>query len=490
MKPFKYSRQIAIVGLHNSGKTVLLTSLLDQLKNFRREKFKLTRPRNCKKPTEAEIKSFTLLPVSFPASPSRIRKTLSKIPGIPAPKHALHLEEFPFESYRAALVENGDWPQKTAKSYAIRCQFRRTDSSRLYDITFLDVPGERFTDIDMYRTSYEDWCSSVFQALHTSLRSRKLLEQYNSFMQNTPEVNENTIVFEYKKLLGRLLREYRPFITPSFYLLDEEGKQPQCQPESEEDIERLAHERITGLTREQQFAPLNSSAREMFPEIAARFSEQYTAYRDECVDPLFTMLKKSHRLVAVIDIPGLLCDHVGTFNDTHTLLKNVVKKIMPGHNRITPLKRYINSLYTWKEIQRVAFVASKCDIVWHDDNGEQLSRLKCLTKDLFNNIIRECPRPRIFTCAAIASTDPAQQGYYGFPVYDENNMKQPHPTRNDAPKYVKTSILPEEPEDSWEYGEYTFPEVYARVPANIAKPPRHVNVDNLFNFLIEEKIFE
>lgn len=488
MKMFPFKRQIAVVGLHNSGKTVLLTSLLDQMKNFSRDTFKITRNGT---PTEARICDFALLSSETPSKlSSTVSETLGKVPflgAVFADDVKLHVEEFPYKRFRTALVENGKWPEKTAQAYTARCQFRFTDSSRVYDLTFLDVPGERFSDSAMYNTSYQSWSDALLEEIHTSEESRVYLDAYTAALSDMSEMHE--VILAYKKLLGHLLHDYRPLVSPSFFLLDEQGTQP-TGANTEDDILRLAHERCVGLTAEQQFAPLPATIRERRPAWAEEYARHYSAYRDEVVHPLFTRLRRSHRLVIVVDIPDMLCHSTSRFNDCHTLLEFLTARIRPPKTRINDALDYLNPIWKWQQISRVALVASKCDLVWMKDNGEQLSRLKTLAQNMFGNIINTFPQREIFTCAAIKSTEPVENGWYGFPMYDEHGALLARPHKDDQRVRITPSILPCEVPDEWSYGDYSFPEVYARVPAVKVKPPAHKGLDDLFNYLINEDTFE
>ena len=130
--------KIGVLGTSYSGKTVLLTSLLWHLRNFTGDTFRLG------KETKAEIKNFTL-------------------------EFDDENKCFPFEAYSNAYVTNGKWPSKT-QDYAIaRCTYYRTDFGSKRDVTFVDIPGERVSDVFIWKArDYADWCNQIINHFWTT----------------------------------------------------------------------------------------------------------------------------------------------------------------------------------------------------------------------------------------------------------------------------------------------------------------------------------
>jgi len=158
MKILPFKRQIAIVGLFNSGKTVMLTSLLDHLQHHDPDSFEVVSRGKTSGSEEITVRRCRLMENGLPEG----------------------FEPFPFDSYRTTLVENGKWPRKTADCYAARCIFEYSDSQRKYDLTFLDVPGERFADMAMADRCYDDWSDKLLSDMKVSQTSRDLIEKYET----------------------------------------------------------------------------------------------------------------------------------------------------------------------------------------------------------------------------------------------------------------------------------------------------------------------
>lgn len=129
----KHLRRVAIVGLPNSGKTVLLTALLIHLEN---------RSAALTDGGKWQIASF---------QPQSKRTIGTK------------LREFPYKSYRTALRENCVFPDKTKSEtvYSFDLDLTNEWGHYEYQVDLLDVPGERFYDIDMFGCDYAQWCDQL-----------------------------------------------------------------------------------------------------------------------------------------------------------------------------------------------------------------------------------------------------------------------------------------------------------------------------------------
>ena len=132
----KQEYHIGFIGLANSGKTVLITSLINHLKHHAPEKFRLG-------DGKAKIDTNTYKDV-FPL-----------ISG---------WEMVQYSANRLNLAEGG-WPDKTGKLARYVCRFHRTDRPEEQSVTIYDIPGERFADFLMYDRDYHEWSQFIWQEL-------------------------------------------------------------------------------------------------------------------------------------------------------------------------------------------------------------------------------------------------------------------------------------------------------------------------------------
>ena len=124
-------KKIGVLGTLNSGKTVLLTSLLWHLKEFSPNTFHVG------KQGKAEIKDFNM-----DDNGSRV---------------------FPYNEYTNMLVTEGGWPDKSQDFSIARCTYTRNDDSFWeYDVTFVDIPGERVSDVFIWQANnFADWTNKI-----------------------------------------------------------------------------------------------------------------------------------------------------------------------------------------------------------------------------------------------------------------------------------------------------------------------------------------
>src|SRR5438067_283033 len=123
--------RIGVVGLHTSGKTVFLTSLINHLKDHDPARFRLGNG-------DVTIRRFRELALDRGWDP------------------------FNYKGNRDAVVHDGTWPRKTTDRAQYTCAFERSDW-RLADakLKFYDLPGERIADAIMALRIYKDWSDHV-----------------------------------------------------------------------------------------------------------------------------------------------------------------------------------------------------------------------------------------------------------------------------------------------------------------------------------------
>ena len=115
---------ICIIGAINSGKTVLLTSLLWHLKDHNKYRFNLE---------YGNVLNFKLI--------------------------EYHDKEhnFDFKLHKKKLVYDHKWPNKTMDYAVAECKYRYSYKLCLCErhVTFVDIPGERVADMKAYRQAVE-----------------------------------------------------------------------------------------------------------------------------------------------------------------------------------------------------------------------------------------------------------------------------------------------------------------------------------------------
>ena len=333
---------VAITGTAKCGKTMFLTSLLWHLEELDESRFQF-----------------------------RDGITIRRFRPLPVPKGQ---SAFEFQKYRSQMAHDFKWPSKTLDTSHFRCAFRRSDWWSIWGaqhVDFLDLPGERVADAAMaLHADYAVWSDHVLRHLdHDSVGREVAAEYRRSFAVDTVDVA--TVVRGYRRVLARVIRAFKPFVSPSVFLVDSQGD---CAPN--ETVEELVENRRCGLDEEREFAPLPADARVRWPDVAARMAEHYREYRTTVVLPVFRDLMSAHSLVILVDVPAMLLAGPRRFVDERRVILDLVGSVS-NHGFSAALLRLLG---LGSSLSRVAFVATKADLVAPDDlrNGRLAGLLRSM----------------------------------------------------------------------------------------------------------------
>jgi predicted YcjX-like family ATPase len=195
-------RRVGVIGLQGSGKTVLLTSLINHLRSHEPARFKVAGGK-----------------VQFDPLSFQEEKVEPEWEG----------KEFPYESYRAHFAQ-GVWPAKTLDSHQFICQFGTTDGVKSRLILY-DMPGERLADIVMHKFSYDVWAGEMWKQVEQTYQRKTpgdttLKLAFREFVAavRRGDATRDELVSSYQVGLARLLQERGALITPSSFFLDFEGR--------------------------------------------------------------------------------------------------------------------------------------------------------------------------------------------------------------------------------------------------------------------------
>ena len=239
--------KVALAGTANCGKTMFLTALLWQLEEFDESRFRL---RN-----GVALRGFGLR-------------------NVPKGKTAL-----PFKRFRNMLAHEYKWPEKTCDVYHCRCAFHRSDRWRIWgpqSVDFLDLPGERVADAAMVvHDDYGAWSDHVLDHFDQDPVGRRVAAQFRDAAARSGAGAED-VVRAWRLALARLIRAWKPLVSPSVFLLDRNGTVARDVGEAE-----LVASRRCGLDDVREFAPLAGELRNGNPELAGEMQRHYREYREE-----------------------------------------------------------------------------------------------------------------------------------------------------------------------------------------------------------------
>lgn len=458
-------RRIGVIGPRWSGKTVFLTALINHLKFHDPPRFVLGR-RN----RPGEVTHFRELPDDA--------QTARGGGGLPW---------FDYEGYRNQFVQNGRWPATTRDASQYACRFERTD--RYFSdvqLRLFDLPGERVNDIPMMVSAREPdlafavWSDRTCRRLSKDLTAAEFFRPYFAKVDEAG-VSEADLLHTYKVALAKTRLAYRPYVSPSSYLLDRSGNRIKGT-----DAETLAKTRYCGLGPDDEFAPLPATVRTQNRELTGRFAKRFARYRDEVVAPVVTQLKSCHALVVMVDVLAILGHGTGMYNDYRQLVADLLAALDP---KDTTLDLVLRNFYdvvlplsmrrSW--INRIAFVAPKIDRVPFEDRA----RVKGLMEQMVRHDARNCRGVAIdyFAVSAVVGAREVQDGRHemlGSTLYDPTG----HPLEPGAERKFSVSAVPDVwPEGGWKPGDFVFPDVYPRVSPLSNCPTEQSGVDEVFNFV-------
>ncbi len=448
-------RRVGVVGLYNAGKTVFLTSLINHLEHHDADRFRIGDSNEA-----VTIRKFHTVPVTAGWQP------------------------FNYIGSRDALVNGGRWPAKTRDRAEFACQFERSDwmfnDARL---RFFDFPGERLADAAMLGRDYAAW-SDHWHHIADNDTPQRLCSQPFLDLCLKAGATETELVTAYRLALATTISapNYKPFVSPSTFLLDTQGQLARGETPQE-----VMQNRYAGLNELSQFCPLPSTIRTANPTLTALFAEHYARYQIEVVTPYIRALKSCHSLIVIVDVLTLLSAGVGMCNDNRQILRDLFDVLDPGEQFYQKVGRTLSEALLQHRpgwINRVAFVAPKIDLVPPQDRDRVLHLLKRFVGKIAED--KDGLQYDFFTCSAICSTkvlvgSDSERAMVGVPYRNADGQKIPP----GAEQRFTTSRVPDEWPHNWKAGEYVFPEVYPMVPALKAYPPQQIALDRVLNFVMD-----
>lgn len=452
-------RRIGIVGLFASGKTTLITSLVNHLADHDPDRFRLGNGRE---------------PV-----------TLRKFREIDASRG---WERFPYAAHRDALVSRGRWPSKTRDRSEFACQFERSDwafSDCLLRLT--DLPGERLADAGMLGRGYAEWSDAWHAQAHADAASRSAAAGFFARLGDA-DAPADQLLGGFRLALATAISPpyYKPAVSPSTFLLDVNG-----QLARGDTPEAVMAGRFAGLGAASEFCPLPAALRQKRPDLVEAFAHAYDLYNVEVVMPTLAAFRSCHGLIICIDVLHLLAAGVAACNDARALLRDLFTALEPGESIFNRVGRNIVELFPTEylpvslaAISRVAFVVPKIDLVHPRDRD----RLMHLAKRFVGKLAEDCDhlRSESFNVAAIRSTRPLaaddpERVLIGVLNRDRDGRKlPPGPEQRFVP-----STPPAEWPATWAAGDFRFPEVYPSVPALHTYPPDQFGLDRVLDFVTQ-----
>ena len=431
---FSNKYKIGILGDANCGKTVFLTSLLWNL-----EAAQLYLGKKHEVPTDIKIHTLTSLPSSFC---------------------------FGYEENVRSFKDHKKWPAKTTSEYALaRCSYK-LPKHLPYEITFVDIPGDRMADMLIWQhSSYADWSAATLKSWQRSSQLSQYFRAYNDSIQHPTTFDQLT--WNFKCGMRSMFENYIPQISPST-LFFADGKGVTLEQLSDDFFLRQRPIWKDGDTQ-RDFIPLPMEWKKATESQIKYYSyaeceQSYKLYRKKVVNPLFSQISSCDSFIYCIDILGILAACPEAFHKTQEEIQSFMDKVMPGL-----FWKLLNLI--GKNPMRIAFVATKSDKVY----GANLSHLKNLLKDIVLPYRKSQIQDAYFTCTAWNSTR-EKNGYATCRVMINHTI---------TPAIIQVPELPDTFNNDWNGEKYQYLETEILPSPVAAKPPLQTGIDSILNYVID-----
>ena len=457
LSPFLRRKRVAVVGLLQSGKTVLLTSLIDHLRNHS--------------------------PLKVP-----LDNKGTQIVGHKERAPRTKLGRFPFKKIRAALGQR-TWPEKTLAAAEYRSDNTRlTGKKRIhYDLSLFDFPGERLIDLivaDCKR--YDDWSDRVLSLLGNDPGFQAAMASFQKCVNRISQESDSAVrdnliredaVREYKNGLFELCQKNAPVVTPSSFLITPQGQHVadtlKGVPENQW-ADKLAEHHPCGVSLNEEFVPLDKSIRVHNDLAIDRFRQNYAKYRKQVVFPFTRPLRGCDEILVLVDIPMLLRGGPDMLNSQREMLELFFDYVEPGfHQCMWPFQ------FVLPGVRQVTFLATKADRIPGLDHPALLNLLTTLARPIINAHRDKQFDVDFSICSAVASVR----------FNDPNNPRIPEWADQNNGHIVRAQLpVPQLPFDwprNWDPQDYAnFPDPDPWMPAARLDLPDQILLADVINKLL------
>ena len=371
---------------------------------------------------------------------------------------------FNYEENKRSFQDRTKWPAKTAAEYTLaRCSYKLPENLRPYEITFLDIPGDRMADMLIWQhSSYADWSAATLNSWKSSSQLSDFFRAYNDSLQS-PDSSFDQLTWNFKCGTRSMYENYTPVSPSTLFFAD--GKLISKAVRTNDDLLRKHPIWKDGDTQ-RDFIPLPLEWKKATPsskKIYAECEQNYKLYRKKIINPLFSQISSCDSFIYCIDVLGILAAGPEAFHKTQEELQNFMDKVMPG------LFEKLLRMFRRNPL-RIAFVATKSDKVY----GANLVHLKHLLEDIVRPYRKSDIKDEYFTCTAWNSTS-EKNGYAYCKVIVDGTIK-------DACIPVQ---LPDTFDNDWNRKKYEILETEVLPAPAKAKPPQQTGIDSIINFVID-----
>ena len=442
---------IGITGLSQSGKSTFLTSLIDQLMNYKTSSLAGFSPINEKR----------LMGVKL--SPLRNK----------------NVSNFPYEESIAGLRNNPPkWPTSTTdisgcllelklqKTKTVLNPFSKENYSLLIELR--DYPGEWLLDLPLRNMDYVRWCSQCSAQFTREPRKQILGELLLDLQSIDPMADADFEVLEVlKNRFVDFLRQCKEGEQPLSLIQPGRFLMP-GQVDDEALLCFLPLLKVGSYTDGQlKAAPKNSYFKVC--------ENRYKAYIQKLVEPFYRdFFSGIDRQIVLVDVLTALNSGPLYLDDMRQALSNISDSFSYG-----PQNR-ISQLFTPK-IDKVVFAATKADQIVTTDHFPLVQLLSSLVEQAYETAEFEGVRPEILAVAGVRSSiEVSHDGEPGLSGFDAagNAIGYVHPS---IPKFIPRNAQHQS------FSGWKMPEFSPPIPSDENEAVPHIRIDSVLKILIGDK---
>ncbi len=317
--------KIAVTGLSRSGKTVFITSLIDQLLHQKK--------------------------ISFVTSRHKAFKTSLRPPKV-------SVKRFDYYTFAKDIKTYAKWPDGTDSITSTILEFESKGRFSLFGnsksrIELIDYPGEWILDIAMLGLSYEEWSEKIINWMQEldEISAKNYLNDIKQLTKNSSgEELELSLHGQYADMIRYFKKNHYSNLTPGRFLMPSD----------------LVDDPILC------FAPIHMSD----SSLHAVFKKRYKTYLKEIVrDIQLEHFKGFDRQIVLVDIVEALQNGSRCYTD----MKEGIRSMLSLYDHKD--KNFISQWFS-SSINKVTFVATKTDLVASSQHNNYLSLLKEMIEDI------------------------------------------------------------------------------------------------------------
>ena len=437
--------KVAVTGLSQSGKSVFITSLINQL--LANDKLPYLNEKL------GRVFKATILP----------------------PDQNYGYKRFEYYKYLKGFRKNPpSWPKptkevsKTTIKLEFKSEYRFLENQIVY-LELIDYPGEWLLDLSMLELDFKEWSNMILKLAKKSPRDQyaqsffSLIESNELYKKSSDKNLEILISDAYKEYLKSLYYNNLFFIQPGRFL--EPGD--------------------LGADPILNFAPLPMPKDGVDIEegsIYNIFEKKYNLYLKEVVNKLYLKhFRDFDTQIILVDLIKTLEYGKDSFEDMKLAFRHILKSFTYGKNSF--LSRVFGSI----KIEHVIFAATKADFIPRSQHNGYKKILEQLIRNLKNELDVQDTRSEVTILSSVKSTKYLNVKHDGEVLECIQGVIE---GESDSSIFFPGEI-PEQIEslNFWKEYAFEFPDFKPkRFPQNDDEAVEHIRMDRLIYSLLENRV--